>query len=139
MSKYYFIREDEDGTRITHEFETDFHDEIAERFNEFLLGCGFVFYEGCRYELTQPETTETEYYGTAEADWPFETENEVMSWTSEELTRSEPMYTITEPGEFQGWQNYQTTGVVPGVCPKCKISRSVMATAKCYDMNCGLA
>ena len=57
-----------------------------------------------------------------------------MSWTSEELTRSEPMYTITEPGEFQGWQNFPV-----GTCPKCKISKSVMATAKCYDTNCGLA
>ena len=134
MSKYYFIREDEDGTRITHEFETEYHNELAERFNEFLLGCGFVFYEGCRYELTEPETSETEYYGTAEKDWPFGTENEVMSWTSEELTKSEPMYTITEPGVVQGWQNFPVD-----ICPKCKISKSVMATAKCYDVNCGLA
>lgn len=141
MSKYYFIQEDDDGNRITHEFYSDYHDEVAERFNEFLLGCGFVFNEGARYELTEPETTATTggdagvWPFAEDCDFAFPEDSSVMTWTSDELTKSEPLYTIREPGEFQSW-NFPAPGDV--LCPKCKLSKAIMRNSKCFDTNCGM-
>jgi hypothetical protein len=132
MSRYTFIQEDDDGNRITHEFTTEFHYEVGDRFNEFLLGCGFVFNEGERYELTQPETTSV---GVAQSAWPnLYDEIDVMSWTSDQLSKTEPLYTIREPGEFQGWHDFP----VNDVCPKCKLSKAIMRNSKCFDTNCGM-
>jgi hypothetical protein len=131
MSRFTFIHEDDDGNRVTHEFTTEFHYEVAERFNEFLAGCGFVFGEGERYELTQPETTSV---SVAQSAWPdLYDETDVMSWTSEQLTQTEPIYTIREPGQFQSWPEFQ-----PEVCPKCKLSKAIMRNSKCFDTNCGM-
>ena len=42
MSKYTFIKDFGDGTKITHEFYAETHHEVTEQYQLFMLGGGFV-------------------------------------------------------------------------------------------------
>lgn len=132
--KYTFTCKDECGGDVTHTFYAETHYEIAERFNDFLQGCGFKFNEGQYYDLVSEETE------------PFEgEEHDVMSWTSDALYRgglpeNTTLYKIREPGAHLGNVNVSVGDwdvQVPS-CPKCKIPQGVMCGFECFDNQCGM-
>lgn len=61
--KYTFTQEYEDKfgnvNKVVHEFYAETHYDIAEQFNYFLRGCGYIFSEGESYDLV--DTKEFEF------------------------------------------------------------------------------
>lgn len=135
-NKYTFTQEytDEYGqtSKVEHTFYADTHDEIAERFNEFLRGCGFYFEQFESYQLVGDQT---------EAVW---TTTDLGEQVLDEFDR--------DPGLDQRlWEesvanvpshNYPN-GVWPFAptvkCVKCGMTREAMGTNRCYEASgCGL-
>jgi hypothetical protein len=130
MSKIKFICED-GGTKIQHELDSDYLYEIVEHFEDFLRGCGFVFNRldiNNRDDFNREDDLKVDF-GIDDLQWYNDngyydsmaddtTDNNVMSWTTDQIINSSSVDDKTE------------------VCPICKISKGVMSEWTCYDLNC---
>lgn len=126
QNKYTFTQEytDEYGqtSKVEHTFYSDTHMEIAERFNEFLRGTGFIFNDGESYELTNIHDDE-----------------EV--WTTTDLGDA-----VLDEYDYEPSDNYQHSSnswpfEVPQnvICTKCGMTSNQMGSHKCYEATgCGL-
>jgi hypothetical protein len=130
-SKYTFIQEftDEDGQvhEVKHTFYAVTHDEIAARFNEFLRGSGFYFYDGESYQLIGDEDT----YSTTEAgdellhqfdEGYFDEQFDDHEYHFDDLPQNNWPFTIGNKK-----------------CSKCGMTREQMGDHACYEKTgCGL-
>lgn len=127
-NKYTFTQEYTDDygqtSKVEHVFYTDYHTEIAERFNEFLRGCGYYFNEGESYQLVgEPDTEEL--------------------WTTTDLGDAvlDEFDYAPQDNNYAYPANSWPFDAVPQnvVCPKCGMRRTEMGGSKCYEASgCGL-
>jgi hypothetical protein len=136
QNKYTFTQEftDEDGQteKIEHTFYSDFHTEIADRFNEFLRGCGYVFHEGQSYGLvTDPELEE--HWTTTDLGDAVLNEFDEKSY-EQELWEQSVANVPTQNYPTGSWPFAPVTK-----CPKCGITSATMGGHACYEpTGCGL-
>lgn len=134
-SKYTLVQEftDEDGqiAEVKHTFYAITHDEVAQRFNEFLRGCGFYFYGDESYQLIGGEET----YSTTELG------NQVLDsldegYFDEQSDLSEYEYNFDNLPK-NNWPFPVSAKNV--ICPKCDMTRAQMGGFTCYEKTgCGL-
>ena len=147
MNKYIFIQEFTDEydqvSEVKHTFYADTHSEIAERFNEFLRGAGFVFNDG-------------DYYGLLNDNWedaPAELSQSDDEWYDDEFAGSDSTteeyknldhsaawpfphaYTPT-PQTEDGSLPFSNFGGER--CNICGFTRQEMGQNICYDQRCPL-
>jgi hypothetical protein len=149
MNKYTFKQEYTDEYdqvyEVKHTFYADTHDEIAERFNEFLRGAGFIFNPNESYQLV-PDETDVDWYkdeDEPESQWDndeweesFEEENTTETYMND-LDHSAgavwpfPTTRPQEGTEFPNWGGEK--------CPKCAMTREQMGQNVCWEATgCGL-
>lgn len=129
QNKYTFTQEytDEYGqtSKVEHTFYADTHMEIAERFNEFLRGAGFIFSAGESYLLTNEHD---------DVVWSTTDLGEAVLDEYEELYDEEPSDNYqhsTNSWPFEVPQNV--------ICTKCGMTSNQMGSSKCYEeTGCGL-
>lgn len=127
QNKYTFTQEYTDDygqtSKVEHTFYSDTHDEIAERFNEFLRGAGFIFNAGESYQLVgEPEVEEL---------W---TTTDLGEAVLDEFDYSLKDNNYTYPANSWPFEVPQNV-----VCPKCGMRRSEMGVSRCYEATgCGL-
>lgn len=125
-SKYTLVREfvsDGQTSEVKHTFYADTHDEVAQRFNEFLRGCGFYFYDGESYQLMGCEDT----YSTTELGDAVLDQYDTEDWA----TPTEGFNNLPQ----NNWPFYNKNVI----CPNCGMTRAQMGGSACYEKaGCGL-
>lgn len=124
MSKFKFICENDDNSKIQYEYESDYLYDVVVKFEDFLKGCGFGFgklevseEESELYIATPPEPVNYDLFDSMhDENVDFDAMN-AMSWTANQIMQS----STHSPAE---------------ICDVCKISKNVMKDWTCYDLNC---
>jgi len=149
MNKYIFIQEFTDEydqvSEVKHTFYAGTHNEIAERFNEFLRGAGFVFNEGDYYGLLNDnwENSSDELSQSEEEWFDEEYEEDCGGSATEEYKNLDHSaawpfphaYTPT-PEKEDGSLPFSNFGGER--CNICGFTRQEMGQNICYDSRCPL-
>jgi len=133
--RYIFIREyeDEDGNiqEVRHTFTEITHDKIADHFNDFLRGCGFIFDINERYMLVDESQDFVSLTPAGEdflSDYDLETEGDGHSEYYYETDRNKPINNMWPFANYGGEK-----------CSKCGMSREQMGQNVCWEPSgCGL-
>ena len=133
--RYIFIREyeDEDGNiqEVRHTFTEITHDKIADHFNDFLRGCGFIFDINERYMLVDESQDFVSLTPAGEdflSDYDLETESDEHSEYYYETDRNKPINNSWPFANYGGEK-----------CSKCGMSREQMGQNVCWEPSgCGL-
>lgn len=133
QNKYTFTQEytDEYGqtSKVEHVFYTDTHMEIAERFNDFLRGAGFIFNDGESYGLTNLHDEEV----WTTTDLGEQVLNEYD--TQDDLAWQESVANV----DTHNYPNNSWPFHPNHVCQKCGMTRSQMGNHGCFEATgCGL-
>jgi hypothetical protein len=145
MSKYTFIKDYGDGTKITHEFYAETHTEVTEQYQLFMLGGGFVYNEG-------------DYYGLLNDNWedpPAELTQCNDEWYDEEFgdhgggstvedyknldhSAAWPFPHAYTPTPQQEDSSLPFSNFGGERCNICGFTREQMGQNICYDQRCAL-
>lgn len=137
MNKYTFTQEytDEYGqtSKVEHTFYADTHLEIAERFNDFLRGAGFIFSENTSYQLVT-DNYEEELWTTTDLG------NQVLDELDGGGSLDERLWQQSVANvDTQNYPNNSWPFAPNHICQKCGMSRANMGSNKCYEATgCGL-
>jgi hypothetical protein len=134
IDRYIFIREveDEDGNinEVRHTFSAITHDQIADHFNDFLRGCGFIFDINDRYELVE----DSSYVSLTEEGEDFMEEyvdSEDSPWPSAHYGNDIYEKPINNSWPFANYGGEK--------CSKCGMLREQMGQNVCWEASgCGL-
>lgn len=136
MNKYTFTQEYTDEydqtSKVEHTFYAVTHDEIAERFNEFLRGAGYVFEDGISYQLVDSKVEEL--WTTTDLGNQVLDELDGGGSLDERLWQESLANVPTHNYPANSWPFAPTH-----ICQKCGMSRAMMGSNKCYEATgCGL-
>jgi len=149
--RYIFIREyeDEDGNiqEVRHTFTEITHDKIADHFNDFLRGCGFIFDINERYMLVDESQDLVSLTPAGEdflSDYDLETEGEDFvsdyDLETEGSGHSEYYYETDRNKPINNsWNSWPFANYGGEKCSKCGMTREQMGQQVCWEpTGCGL-